>query len=368
MRSLWTGTLSFGLVAVPVKLGSAVSSHKVGFRQIHTADHGRVRLQKVCAIDEQILTPAEIGRAYEAADDELIEISDDEMKALPLPTAKTIEVSGFLDAASVDFLQLDTPYFLAPGNAGANKAYVLMREALQRSGKAAVGKLAMHNSEHLALVRAHDDVLVLQTLRWPDEVKPTSEAAPTGKVTVTDAELELADTLINALGDADLSEYTDDYAEAVQALVAAKIDGGTPAAAGGTTGGGGQVVDLMAALEASVAQARGARADNATDATVTPIKKPAKKTAKRAAPAQKAASAADKASDSGRGGGPAPKSTDTKKSTAKAATAKASTAKKTTAKKTAAAEPAKKTTAKTAARTPAKTAAKTATGKSRRTG
>lgn len=344
MRSLWSGTLSFGLVAVPVKLGSAVSSHKLGFRQIHTADHGRVRLQKVCALDDQILTQDEIGRAYQTPDDQLIEISDDELKALPLPTAKTIEVSGFLDADSVDFLQLDTPYFLAPADAAANKAYVLMREALQRSGKAAVGKLAMHNSEHLALVRAHDDVLILQTLRWPDEVKSTSEAAPTGKVNITDAELDLADTLINALGEAKLDDYTDNYAEAVQALVSAKVEGGEAPAAADGTGGGGKVVDLMAALEASVAQARSARSDNAGDATVTPIKKPpAKKAAaKRAAPARRQA----------------PKSNDAKKSTAK----------KTTAAKTTGGATAKKTTAKTATKTTAakKTAAKTATGKSTR--
>ncbi|NEA59916.1 Ku protein [Streptomyces sp. SID13666] len=352
MRSLWSGTLSFGLVAVPVKLGSAVSSHKLGFRQIHTADHGRVRLQKVCALDEQVLTQAEIGRAYETADDQLIEISDDELKALPLPTAKTIEVSGFLDADSVDFLKLDTPYFLAPADATANKAYVLMREALQRSGKAAVGKLAMHNSEHLALVRAHDDVLILQTLRWPDEVKSTSEAAPTGKVNITDAELDLADTLINALGQADLEEYTDNYAEAVQALVSAKVEGGEAPSAADGTGGGGKVVDLMAALEASVAQARSARPDNATDATVTPIKKPAKKTAaKRAAPAQKSP----------------PKSSDTKKSTAKKSTAKKTTAKKTTAKKTTTTKSAGGTATKaTAKKTAAKPAKKTAAGKNTR--
>ncbi|WP_277436628.1 Ku protein [Streptomyces sp. SPB162] len=331
MRSIWTGTLSFGLVAVPVKLGSAVSSHKLGFRQIHTADHGRVRLQKVCALDEQVLTQAEIARAYATADDTLVEISDGELKALPLPTAKTIEVSGFLEADKIDFLQLDTPYFVAPADATANKAYVLMREALQRSGKAAVGKLAMHNSEHLALVRAQDDVLILQTLRWPDEVKPTSEAAPSGKVKITDAELTLADTLINALGEADLDDYTDDYAEAVQALVSAKVEGVEAPSAPDGSGGGGKVVDLMAALEASVAQARSGRSDNATDATVTPIKKSAR-------------TATPEGDDSE---GSTGKKTTAKKTAAKKTAAKKTAAKKTAAKKAPAGKaPAKKTAAK----------------------
>src|SRR3954468_5188214 len=125
MRSVWTGNLAFGLVSIPVKLGSAVSSHKVSFRQVHVADQGRVRYQKTCELDEQVLTAADIGRAYETPDDHLVGGPDADLKALPLPTAKTIEVSGFLDTAAVDTMQLDTPYFLAPAGPAANKPYVL---------------------------------------------------------------------------------------------------------------------------------------------------------------------------------------------------------------------------------------------------
>jgi DNA end-binding protein Ku len=317
MRSVWSGNLAFGLVSIPVKLGSAVSSHKIGFRQIHLADQGRVRYQKTCELDEEVLTSSDIGRAFQTPDDQLVEISDEDLQEMPLPTARTIEVSGFVDLDSVDAMQLDTPYFLAPSSPTANKPYVLMREALARSGKAAVGKFAMRNSEHLALITARDDILLLQTLRWPDELNSAADAAPRGKVNISDNELQLADTLIEALGEADLSEYHDEYAAAVQALVAAKLEGAEPPRAGREEAGG-KVVDLMGALQASVDQAkegrRGGGAEDAT-ATVTDIGSSGKRsggsTGKR--PAKKAAA---------------------KKTTGKKAAAKKSPAKKTAAKKT----------------------------------
>jgi DNA end-binding protein Ku len=308
MRSVWSGNLAFGLVSIPVKLGTAVSTHKISFRQVHLADQGRVRYQKTCELDEEVLTSADIGRAYETPDEQLVEISDADLKSLPLPTAKTIEVSGFLDAASVDAMQLDTPYFLAPASPAANKPYVLMREALARADKAAVGKFAMRNSEHLALIRAHDDVLLLQTLRWPDELNSPADAVPKGSVTISDSELKLADTLISALGEADLSSYHDEYAQAVEALVTAKLEGSElPAAA---QSGPGKVVDLMAALRASVEQAKGGRggeddgtkgegdaesdadaetgAGDGKHATVTELNRPRKSAAKKSATAKKA--------------------------------------------------------------------------------
>ncbi|WUH95165.1 Ku protein [Streptomyces sp. NBC_00433] len=296
MRSVWSGNLAFGLVSIPVKLGSAVSSHKISFRQIHLADQGRVRYQKTCELDEEVLTSADIGRAFETPDDQLVEVTDADLQGLPLPTAKTIEVSGFVEAASVDAMQLDTPYFLAPSSPTANKPYVLMREALARSGKAAVGKFAMRNSEHLALITARDDILLLQTLRWPDELNSAADAVPRGKVNISDNELQLADTLIEALGEADLAAYQDEYAAAVEAMVTAKLEGAEPPAPAGE-GGGGKVVDLMAALQASVDQAKDSRGgEDGRHATVTELsskgeggtgKRPAKKAAPKKAAAKK---------------------------------------------------------------------------------
>lgn len=361
MRSVWSGNLAFGLVSIPVKLGSAVSTHKISFRQIHRTDQGRVRYQKTCELDEEVLSASDIGRAYETPDDQLVEVTDADLKALPLPTAKTIEVSGFVDLVSVDVMQLDTPYFLAPSSPAANKPYVLMREALARSGKAAVGKFAMRNSEHLALITARDDVLLLQTLRWPDELNSAADAAPKGSVNISDNELRLADTLIEALGEADLTAYHDEYAQAVEALVTAKLEGAELPVPGGEAGGG-KVVDLMAALQASVAAAKGeggeAGEGEEGEASVTELKPsgrsgqagqagqsgrktaPAKKTAAKKAEAARSAEA-EQSTESEQS-----KSAGTKSATSKSAAARSSASKPAASKSAAKKTPAKKAASK----------------------
>jgi DNA end-binding protein Ku len=264
-RAIWKGAISFGLVSIPVKVVSAIGSeHAVKFHQMHETDQGRVRYRKVCELDGQELGSGDIVRGYQAADGRTVVVSDDDLADLPLPTARSIEVHGFLDEEGVDPLQLGKPYYLAPDTAGA-KPYVLMREALRRSGKAAVAKLAMRGHEILALVRAQDDVLVLHQLYWPDEINSTDGVAPTERVKVTDAELDLADTLIDTLGTADLSEFHDEYASAVEELVTAKLEGAEPPAPEAEAGAGAQVIDLMAALRQSVEQAQGQRAGGASE-------------------------------------------------------------------------------------------------------
>jgi DNA end-binding protein Ku len=143
---IWSGTLTFGLVAIPVRMESATRSHKVAFRQVHREDQGRVKYRKVCEADGERLEPDDIGRAWEAPDGTLVPVSDEDLDALPLPTAKTIEISGFLDFSTVPDHMFDQPYFLAPASPAADKPYVLMRDALARSGKAAVGKYAVRGA------------------------------------------------------------------------------------------------------------------------------------------------------------------------------------------------------------------------------
>ncbi|MEU3464642.1 Ku protein [Streptomyces sp. NPDC006733] len=337
MKPLWSGTVSFGLVSIPVRLGSTVSSHKIPFRQMHKADQGPVRHRKKCELDEQVLEPEEIGRAYETPDGTLVEITDDELAAMPLPTAKTIEISGFLDMARVPATQYNTPYVLQPSS-GGDKPYVLMRQALARAGKAAVGKVALHNKEQLVLIYAYEDVLIAHALHWPDEMKSPAEAAPTRTVELAEREIEAAIALIEALGEADLDAYEDRYTAAVADLVHAKVEGAnlTPAKAPPP----GKVVDLMQALEESLAQARKNRGHN-EDATVHDIT-PAKKTAKKAQAKKTAKKAAAKKTTAGHASASTahtrtrgtPKTDEGKKSTAAARkTAKKTVAKKTTARK-----------------------------------
>ncbi|WP_129838539.1 Ku protein [Streptomyces sp. RFCAC02] len=274
MRTIWKGSISFGLVTIPVKVVSATENHSVSFRQVHTADDGRIRYRKVCELDGEEVSGDQIGKGYETADGTLVQVTDEDLSMLPLPTARTVEILGFVPVSSIDPYQLDRSYYLTP-DTGAAKPYVLLREALRRADKGAVAKLAMRGRETLALVRAlEDDVLGMHTLLWPDEIRPAEGLAPTERVTVRDAELDLADTLMDTLGEVDMADLHDEYREAVETLVDAKLAGVAPEHPAEAAEGGGRVVDLMAALEDSVRRAREGRGegegqDEGADATVT---------------------------------------------------------------------------------------------------
>ncbi|MDB1088989.1 Ku protein [Streptomyces sp. ACA25] len=273
MRAIWKGAISFGLVSIPVKVVGATESHSVSFRQLHTADGGRIRYRKVCELDEEEVTGEEIGKAYEAPDGTLVQLTDEDLASLPLPTAKTVEILGFVPVESIDLIQLDRSYYLEP-ETGADKPYVLLRRALGRSGKGAIAKLAMRGRENLALLRPlEDDVLGLHTMLWPDEIRSAAGIAPDSRVTVRDAELDLADALMDSLGEIDPNELHDDYRSAVDALVTAKLAGTEPSRPGEPAAAGGKVIDLMSALEDSVRAARESRGDGA-EATVTSLRQP----------------------------------------------------------------------------------------------
>jgi DNA end-binding protein Ku len=282
MARIWSGNLTFSLVSIAVTVEPAISSHKIAFRQVHLEDMGRVRYRKVCEVNDQVLQVEDIGRAYEAPGGQLVEITDAELDAMPLPTIKTIEVSGFVELSSVSSEQLGTPYYLTPSSPASNKPYVLMRVALANSGKAAVGKLAMRGREYLALVHAYRDVLVLQMLRWPDEIRSSADAAPRQAVELSAEELEGALALIESMSGVRIEDYHDEYAEAVEAVITAKVDGAeppAPAPAAERTG----MVDLMAALEASVNKARTTRTGKDADVTHLHEHNPRKTTVKKTA-------------------------------------------------------------------------------------
>ncbi|MFC5150411.1 Ku protein [Streptomyces amakusaensis] len=347
MRSIWNGAISFGLVSIPIKLVNATENHSVAFRQIHTADGGRIRYRKVCELEEKEIPSAEIGKGYEDVDGSIIPITDEDLAALPLPTAKTIEIVAFVPAASIDPLQMDAAYYLSANGVPAAKPYTLLREALKRSQKVALAKFALRGRERLGMLRVVDDVIAMHGLLWPDEIRRPEGIAPESEVTVRDAELDLADALMDTLGEVDMSSLHDDYREAVESMIAAKADGGAalPATAGEEPGGG-QVIDLMAALENSVRAARQSRGgDGERVAEVTPLKgrgsasgggAGAKKTiTARKAAARKAAPKKSTAAKSAERKPTATKTTSTAKKTAKTAkTAKTDKTAKKAAKKT----------------------------------
>ncbi|MCY0948303.1 Ku protein [Streptomyces sp. H27-S2] len=261
MRSIWNGAISFGLVSIPIKLVNATESHSISFRQIHLADGGRVRYRKVCELDGEEVSGAEIGKGYEEADGSIIPITDDDLAQLPLATAKTIEIMSFVPAEEIDPLQMDAAYYLAANGATAAKPYTLLREALKRSRKVAIAKYALRGRERLGMLRVVDDVIAMHGLLWPDEIRAPEGVAPEGSVSVRDAELDLADALMATLGEVEMASLRDDYREAVEAMVTAKAGGAFEPSEVAAAPAGGQVIDLMAALEKSVRAAKASRGE-----------------------------------------------------------------------------------------------------------
>ncbi|MEU1147284.1 Ku protein [Streptomyces sp. NPDC005863] len=351
MRSIWNGAISFGLVSIPIKLVNATESHSVSFRQIHTEDGGRIRYRKVCELEEREVSSAEIGKGYQDADGSIIPITDEDLAALPIPTAKTIEIVAFVPADRIDPLQMDAAYYLSASGTPAAKPYTLLREALKRSQKVAIAKYALRGRERLGMLRVVDDVIAMHGLLWPDEIRAPEGVAPETHVTVREAELDLADALMDTLGEVDISTLHDDYREAVEELIAAKVEGTAPAErTPAAEGGGGKVIDLIAALESSVRAARTARGEEPADETVaevTPIARKSSRTTPKRTPKQV--------------GGK--KST----SSATAATKKAATARKRTTKTTVA-KPTETKATQTKAGAAGRTTKKTATATKKSTG
>ncbi|MGY0059218.1 non-homologous end joining protein Ku [Streptomyces sp. LZ34] len=342
MRSIWNGNISFGLVSIPIKMYPATEDHSVSFRQVHTKDGGRIRYRKVCELEDKQIDPEEIGKAYEDADGTLVPITDEDLARLPLPTTRALEIQAFVSAADIDPLQMGDAYYLGASGPAAAKPYALLREALKRSEKVAITKYAHRGRERLGMLRVVGDAIAMHRLLWPDEVRTPVGVAPKEKVTVRDAELDLADTLMNTLGEVDLNELHDEYQEALDALVAAKMAGATPTAEPGEAPAGAQVVDLMAALRDSVRSARKARGEEAgghgeageageageegeeAEATVHPLR--ARK--KAAAPAKKAPAGKKTAAAGKKSAAKGAEKAGTAKTTAKKAAAKKAPAKK----------------------------------------
>lgn len=288
--TVWTGAISFGLVTIPVRVSSATENRSIAFHQYHLEDMGRIRTRKICELDGETLTQDEIGKGYELTKDQVVPVTDEELDQMPLPTAKAIEIVAFVDRESIDPVRIADSYYLSADGAVAAKPYVLLRRALERNSKAAIAKFAWHNRERLGLLSIRDDALVLHSMKWPDEVRSPDELAPDA-VDLDEDEIKRAMELMDSMTTDDLSGYRDHYWDALEEVIEAKREGEElpePAAKEDKDTGG--VVDLLAALNASVQRAKESRGETDKDATVhemKPRKKTAaKKTAKKA-PAKK---------------------------------------------------------------------------------
>lgn len=259
MRSIWKGAISFGLVTIPVKLYSATEQKDVTFHQVHRVDGGRIKYKRVCTIDGEEVQYSDIAKGYELATGEIVVLTDEDFAGLPLTTSRRIDVLQFSPAEQIDPIYFAKSYYLEPEAQGA-KPYVLLRDALERSGKVAIVKVALRQRESLATLRVRSGVFVLETMFWPDEVRAADFPFLEEDIDVRPQELRMAESLIETMvGDFDAGEYKDAYREALQEVIEAKV-AGKELVAPETPKEQALAVDLMAALRASVEAAKKERA------------------------------------------------------------------------------------------------------------
>ncbi len=256
-RAIWSGTVSFGLVNVGVKLVTATSPKDVRFHQLHAADGARVRQRRVCSLDGAELEAAEIVKGYDLGGERFVVVEPGELEALDPEGDRTIAIEEFVDLAAIDPLYFEHSYYLVPDER-ATKAYALLVEAMSRTAKVALGSFVLRTKQYWVTLRPHDGVLVLATMYYSDEIVPLAELGVPGvaKTAPSERELAMATQLVESLsGGFDPSRYRDEHRERVLAFLAAKAEGGgLPSVAAPAPVA--PVVDLMAALEASLAAAR----------------------------------------------------------------------------------------------------------------
>jgi DNA end-binding protein Ku len=284
VRAIWKGAVSFGLVTIPVKLYSATEEKDVTFHQVRRSDGSRIKYKRVAAADGEEVAYGDIAKGYELPGGETVVLTDEDFKDLPLTTSRAIDVLQFVPLEEVDPIYFSKSYYLEPEKMGV-KPYALLRGALEESGKVAIVKVALRNRESLATLRVRDGVFVLETMLWPDEIRTPEFGFLDEDVEVRSQELAMATSLIETMsGEFDPTQYTDAYREALQSVIDAKIAGREVVKPEGEQPSSGTVVDLMAALRASVEAAKKQQGGEAE-----PKKKPAKKAAAKKAPAKKAA-------------------------------------------------------------------------------
>lgn len=228
-RSLWSGSISFGLVNVPVKVVTAVRHKEVKFNMLHEKDGGRIQQKRVCSVDGEEVPFEEIAKGYKVGPDEYVMISPEELEKVDPERTETIDIESFIDITEIDPIFFEKAYYLIPQK-GATKAYALLTEAMRRSGRVAIARVVMREKEHLVALRVIEDALAMTTLLYADEIVPVSELedVPRGAKAPTAKEIAMAEQLISALEkDFKPDSYKDEYRERVLSLIEAKAEGKT---------------------------------------------------------------------------------------------------------------------------------------------
>lgn len=258
-RSMWMGTLNFGLVSMPVKLYSAVTNKSVHFNQLHGADHARIQQKRVCSADGEEVPFEEIIKGYELAPERYVVIEDAELAALAPEATRTIEIEDFVELEEIDRIYFDQPYYIVPNRGGA-RSYKLLLQAMRETGKVAIARVVLRSRERLVAVHPREEVLMMTTLTYADEVNPTSELRELGgeeESAVGERELDVAKRLVESLAEPfDITRYRDTYREAVLDLIDRKASGEEIVVEPRPAVERLQAPDLMGALQASLERVR----------------------------------------------------------------------------------------------------------------
>ena len=270
-RAIWKGAISFGMVAIPMKLYIATESKDIGFVQLHDSCHTRLKQKRWCPSCEVEAEYSEVVRGFEFARDEYLVMEAEDFDNLPLKTTHTIDILRFVDIATIDPVHYEKSYYIEPESVGV-KPFALLKKALEATDRVAVAKVALRNKEHLCLIRPYVDGLIMETMYYPDEIRGTAELDLPGEVELSEAELQMAVMLIDQLtGEFQPGEYRDEYRDALQQVIEAKLGSGAPISAAPEAPQG-KVRDPMEALRASIEAARAPTSEAEAEEAATPGK------------------------------------------------------------------------------------------------
>ena len=262
MRPLWKGAITFGLISIPVRLYSAVQEKSLKFNLMHDEDGGRIKYERVCSKCGKKVSWDDLVKGYEYSKDHYVTFTDEELEGLDVDSIRAIDVVAFVPLTDIDPIYFNKTYYVAPEQAGL-KAYRLLADALEAEGQVGVAKVALRDKEHLATVRLKDDVFVLETMHWPDEIREPEFEELDKKVKIQDSEVKMARQLIQQLSaEFNPSEFEDEYRVKLEELVQAKVEGAEVTIAEQPEEEPTKVVDLMEALKASVEEAKKRKGDS----------------------------------------------------------------------------------------------------------
>ena len=290
-RAIWSGSISFGLLNVPVRMYSAVARRNIALREIRESDSARIKHRRVADGTDEEVPYDEIIKAYELTPGQYVPLTKDEMSALAPEKTRAIDVQDFVALEEIDPMYFDSPYYLGPAD-GAEKAYGLLAKAMKASGKVAIARFVLRNKEHLAAIRSDGHVLTLTTMRFADEVVPVDELdiLPDKASKPAKREQEMAEQLIDSLStDFEPKAYHDEYREQLLALIERKAEGKEIVASEAEAPKATKAPDLMAALEESIAAVKGKKGSGSAKAKAKPKAKASKSRAKAPTKAKKAA-------------------------------------------------------------------------------